>query len=150
MNWEGQREADMRMDVTIEVEKEPSPLPRCLILILKPQIYTDWTTEQLDSKWLLVKNYVLSTPTPHPLSLVSTSLFIASSRITEAVVGGRNRRHCQEVPWYQPALQKVVQRTGEGRLEKGPVQPSETERTILLDMGSGPWRSVQRWVWKRI
>lgn len=54
-------------------------------------------------------------------------------------MGAGNRRHCQEVPWYQPALQKVVvQQTREGRLEKGPVQPSETERTILVDMGSGP------------
>lgn len=75
MNWEGQREADMRMDVTIEVEKEPSPLPHCLILILKPQICTDWTTEQLDSKWLLVKNYVLSTR-PHIPCPLSAPLFL--------------------------------------------------------------------------
>lgn len=62
----------MRMDVIIVVEKEPSPI---LILIPKPQICTDWTTEQLDSKWLLVKNYVLSTPPTSPFPHQHLSLY---------------------------------------------------------------------------
>lgn len=67
---------------------------------LNSKICTDWTTEQLDNKWLLVKNYVLSTPPTPPVPHQHLSLYIALSRITEAVVGGGNRRHCQEVPWY--------------------------------------------------
>lgn len=39
--------------------------------------------------------------------------------------------------WHQPALQKVLQRTREGRLEKGPAQPAGTGQRGELDVGSG-------------